>query len=358
MALRRSLSLPLLAILAAAAVVLPSAEAGIRGARSARPRRTAEAAPRDAAQRQEPRAERSPWKMPWSAWKTVFVNTYGEFNRDRVMAVAGGAVFYVILAMFPTITALVSLYAFIADASTISEHLSILAGIMPAEAFGLIRDEIVRIAAKPAAALGFASIAALLFALWSSNAGMKATFDALNVAYGEEEKRSFIRLNAVSLGFTVAALGFLLAALGGVVVVPLLFEAFGVGELGTWLLALLRWPALVLLIAGGLAVLYRYGPSRGRDVPWHWVTPGSLAATILFLAVSLLFSWYLANFADYTATYGSLGAAIGLMMWLWLTYVAVLAGAELDSEVERQLDPERERKKAEKGPPDEGEAKA
>ena len=192
-----------------------------------------------------------------------------------------------------------------------------------------------RIPSKPPFTLGFASLLSLLFALWSANAGTKAMFDALNVAYDEAEKRGFIVLNIVSLAFTAGAILFLLLAVGAVIVVPLMLGSVGMQEAGGQILSNLRWPILCLLVAGALSVLYRYGPSR-REAKWRWVTVGSLLASLLWLVGSGIFSWYLTHFADFSATYGSLGAAIGLMMWLWLTSIVVLAGAELNSEIEHQ----------------------
>ena len=164
---------------------------------------------------------------------------------------------------------------------------------------------------------------------------MKAMIDALNVIYGENEKRSFIALNLLSLAMTIGGLVFLLLAIGTVIVLPLVFAWLGIEGFGNWAIAMLRWPAIMILVALALAVLYRYGPSR-REAQWRWLSVGAVAATLLWVAGSALFSLYLSNFADYNATYGSLGAGIGLMMWLWLTSIAYLVGAELNAEIEHQ----------------------
>ena len=159
--------------------------------------------------------------------------------------------------------------------------------------------------------------------------------DALNVVYDEKEKRGFIKLNLVSLAFTIAAILALLMAIGEVVVLPLLLGYVGLGGKSELLLSLLRWPILLIGILIGLAVLYRYGPSR-REPRWRWLSVGSIFATGAWLASSALLSWYLANFANYDATYGSLGAAIGLMTWMWVSTIVILVGAELNSEIEHQ----------------------
>jgi membrane protein len=206
---------------------------------------------------------------------------------------------------------------------------------MPTSAFELLQGEVTRIANKSNGALGLAALVSLGLALWTANGGTKAVFDALDVAYGEEEKRGFIYLNLLSLGFTLGAIAFLLLALAAVAVVPVALKTMGLDGVGATLLNVLRWPILLLLVAAGLSVLYRYGPSR-ETAKWRWVTAGSLLASFIWLTGSALFSWYLSHFADYSATYGSLGAVMGLMMWLWLTFIVILTGAELDAEIEHQ----------------------
>jgi membrane protein len=164
---------------------------------------------------------------------------------------------------------------------------------------------------------------------------MKAIMDALNVVYDEEEERSFIKLNLVSLAFTVAAIAALLLALGAVVVLPIALSYLGLQNVTDLLFRLARWPLLLMLIVLGLAVLYRYGPSR-REPRWQWISVGSVSAAVTWLIGSALFSWYLSNFADYNATYGSLGAGIGMMMWMWISSIVILFGAQLNSEIEHQ----------------------
>ena len=164
---------------------------------------------------------------------------------------------------------------------------------------------------------------------------MKAILDALNVVYEEKEKRGFFKLNLVSLCFTLAAIAALLLAVGAVVVMPIALNFLGLHAVTDLLLRALRWPVLLALIILGLAMLYRFGPSR-REPRWQWISVGSIVAAITWLAASALLSWYLANFANYDATYGSLGAAIGLMMWMWISSIVILFGAELNSEIEHQ----------------------
>jgi membrane protein len=164
---------------------------------------------------------------------------------------------------------------------------------------------------------------------------MKAIIDALNVVYDEREKRGFVRLSLVALSFTLGGIVFIIVALGSVVILPLALAWFGFESRSAELLAMVRWPALFIVVMIALAVLYRYGPSR-IPARWQWLSVGSVLASLAWLAISALFSWYLANFGHYDSTYGSLGAAIGLMTWLWLSVMVILLGAELNAEIEHQ----------------------
>jgi membrane protein len=277
----------------------------------------------------------APWQIPWTGWKDILWRTYQELSDDRLVAVAAGVVFYGLLAVFPAITALVSLYGLFADANTINQHLTLAAGILPQGGLDIVRDQVNRITSKGNATLGFGFLFGLALALWSANAGMKATIDALNVVYDEKEKRGFFWLNLTSLAFTVAAIISLLLAIAAVIVLPVLLNYIGLSYFSETLLRVLRWPALLVLIITGLAMLYRFGPSR-TEPRWEWLSVGSVAAAVAWLVASALLSWYLANFANYDATYGSLGAAIGFMMWLWISAIVILFGAELNSEIEHQ----------------------
>jgi membrane protein len=277
----------------------------------------------------------APWQIPWRGWMDIFWRAYSEVQEDRLLAVAAGVAFFALLAFFPAVTAFVSLYGLFADASTIRDHLDLVASFMPGGAFDILREQVVRVVSKPSSTLGFAFIVSTGLVLWSANAGVKAIIDALNVAYEETEKRSFIRLNLVSLCFTLGAFVALALALAAVVVFPLVLSAIGLSGWVETIIWVLRWPALLALVIFGLAVLYRFGASR-REPQWQWVSVGSIVAAVLWLAGSMLLSWYLQNFADYNATYGSLGAGIGFLMWLWLSSIAVLLGAELNAEIEHQ----------------------
>ena len=268
----------------------------------------------------------------WRFWKHVIYNVYEQIMEDRLLSLAAGVVFYGLLALFPAITALVSSYALFSDPATISEHLAALQNVMPAGGYRIVQEQINRIVSGGSGDLSLAFCASLAIALWSANAGLKAIIDALNVVYGVKERRSFIRLNVVSLAMTVGAIAGLMLAIAAVVVMPVVLSYLPLGGAGAAVIAWLRWPALMLLLMIGLALLYRFGPNCEHP-RWAWFSVGSVFAALAWLAGSLALSWYLGNFADYNATYGSLGAGVGLMMWLWISAIVVLVGAELNSEI-------------------------
>ena len=277
----------------------------------------------------------SPAELPAKGWKDVLWRTYQQIGEDRLLAVAAGVVFYGLLALFPAITALVSSYALFADASTINDHLATLSGILPAGSFSIVQDQVGRVLSKGDIKIGTTFAISLLLAVWSANGGMKAIIDALNVVYDEKEKRGFISLNATSLAFTVGGLVGILIAIGLVIAAPIILSSVGfVGSTET-IVKYGRWPALALILLLGLAVLYRFAPSRAKP-QWRWVSVGSIAGTLTWIIGSAALSYYLANYAGYDDTYGSLGAAIGLMMWMWMSTIVVLFGAELNSEIEHQ----------------------
>ena len=277
----------------------------------------------------------TPTEIPALGWKDILWRTYEEFGQDRVMAVAAGVTYYALLAIFPAIAALVSVYGLVADPATIQDHLNALSGVLPGGALDIIREQVTRIASQGGGTLGFSFVFGLVLSLWSANAGMKAVIDALNIVYDEEEKRTFVQLNLQSLAFTLGAIAFILLALAAIVVLPIILDFIGLGSGIESLLALARWPILLAVVVAGLAVLYRYGPSRDK-AEWKWVTPGGLVAAVLWLVVSMLFSWYVANFGSYNETYGSLGAVIGFMTWIWISSIVVLLGAEVNAEMEHQ----------------------
>jgi membrane protein len=278
----------------------------------------------------------SPSELPAKGWKDILMRVCANIGDHRVLALAAGMTYYSILAIFPALAALVSIYGVFSDPGSIAKHLDEISGFVPGGAIDVAREQLTRVTSQGHRALGLTFVIGLALSLWSANAAMKSLFDTLNIVYGEQEKRGFLKLNAISLTFTIAAIGFVLLALGAVVVVPVVLNYLHLSDFADLVVRIARWPTMFVCLALALACIYRFGPSRGEAPRGRWITWGTVAATLFWLAASALFSWYAANFGKFNETYGSLGAAIGFMTWLWFSAIVILLGAELDSEMEHQ----------------------
>ncbi len=276
-----------------------------------------------------------PLQIPWKGWYDIVWRTYQEMNSDRLLSIAGGVAFFVLLAIFPAITALVSAYGLFFNTSTITNNLSLLNDVVPENVLSLVHEQANRIASNSGRALSIGLIVGFLVSLWSAMSGVKAMIDALNVINEQQEGRSFIKLNFVALVFTLVGLVAFLLAIAAVVILPLIVSPIGLESSTETLTRMGRWPILLLVLLIGLSLLYRYGPDR-RAARWQWVSVGSVLAAVTWISASFLFSWYLKSFANYNATYGSLGAVVGLMIWQWLSTIVVLLGAEFNAEIEHQ----------------------
>lgn len=275
-----------------------------------------------------------PHDIPPRGWRDVTVRALWGAIDDRIFALAAGVAFYAVLAIFPALAVTLSLYGLFADASSVTNHLQLLAGILPPGTTELLAEHMAPVALRRPV-LGWTLAGSLIVSLWSANAGVAALFDALNVMFREQEKRSLARFYATSLLFTLLAIVFLTLALAAVVVFPVALHFFGWGSFEKQIVSHARWPFLYVIVVFVLMVFYRYGPSRVR-AQWRWVTWGSLIAALLWILVSMAFSRYVASFDGYNRMYGSLGAIIVFMVWLWLSSVVALLGARIDAESELQ----------------------
>jgi len=268
-------------------------------------------------------------RLGWTAWRSIVWRTLKAFGDDRIPTAAAGITFYMLLAIFPALSAFVSLYGLVANVEDARKQVLALAGLLPGGAVSVLGDELTRLTSTDHGALGLAFAISLATSVWSSNAGAKALIEGLNVAYETRETRNFFHLTAVSLTFT---LGIIALGVGGVALIvaaPSMLDQAGLAEPAGWL----RWPTLLAMGALILSIIYRFGPCRG-DAHWRWITPGGLFAACGWLAMSGLFSWYVANFGSYNKTYGSLGAIVGFLTWIWMSLMVVLLGAEFNSEIE------------------------
>ena len=276
-----------------------------------------------------------PYQIPLKGWWQVAQRVWSESNRDNLSVVAAGCAFFALFAIFPALSALISLYGLTADPVTVEQQFGMLDSVLPAQAYDIVIDQIHRISAAPGRTLGWSLVLSLGLALWSANAGTQAVLAALNIAYGEPERRSLFQYYLNAFTFTIIGI------LGGVVMllailyVPILFAFTGYSHAFEFVVGVVRWPFLALLVLSLLALLYRHGPCR-RTAKWRWVSAGSLFATVVWLIASAAFSLYVSNFATYDRVYGSLGAVIILLFWLYISFYIVLLGAEINAELELQ----------------------
>ena len=276
-----------------------------------------------------------PWHFSTRDWKQILSRVMREIGNDNVGVVAAGVAFFCLLAVFPLITACLSIYGYFADPADVQEMLLSVSSVMPGEAWVLLNEQITSVVAQPDARLGVGIAVGLLVALYSAGAGIRAIMRAMNIAYGEVETRGFAKFYALAASMTLSTIVFLWIALAVIIGVPALLTVLrleGIAELVT---RALPWVLLVGMFAFASGVLYRFGPSR-RPAKKRWVYPGIIFTTATWLALSAAFSFFVANFGQYNATYGSLGAVIVLLMWFWLTAFVVIVGAELNAEMERQ----------------------
>ncbi|MBY3173854.1 YihY/virulence factor BrkB family protein [Rhizobium leguminosarum] len=281
------------------------------------------------------RSASTPEAIPFSGLRDVFWRVFHEILDDRVTLIAAGVTFYLLLAIFPALAALVALYGLVADPVTISEHLRELAVLLPPGAFDLLADQIKALVERRDGTLGLTFFVGLAVALWSTHNGTLAIFDAMNVAYEEKEKRSLVRLNLTGLCFTLCAIAFAIVMVALVGVMPVVLSYLWLDQFKEHMALLLRWPLLLLVVAVAVTMVYRFGPSR-EAAKVRWMTWGAVLTTVAWAAMSLGFSFYLENFANYNATYGTLGALIGFLIWIWLSVVILIVGGELNAELEHQ----------------------
>jgi membrane protein len=287
------------------------------------------------AQWERGRGAESPKDIPKRGWRDILMRVKRQMSEDRLSIVAAGVAFYALLAVFPALIALVALYGLAFDPKQVSDQVAALGGVLPPQAADILLGQLQSLTSTQGAALGLGAIGGLVLALWSASAGVRTLMEALNVAYDEEESRGFVSYYGTALLLTLGAIVGAIVAIGVVVALPVVVGFLGLGSFVENIIAYARWPILAIAMIVGLAVIYRYGPSR-EEPRWSWTSPGALVATLLWVAGSALFSLYVTRFGNYNETYGSMGAVVILLTWFLLGAYAILIGAEINSEMERQ----------------------
>ncbi|GAA4559029.1 YihY/virulence factor BrkB family protein [Pseudonocardia xishanensis] len=277
----------------------------------------------------------TPTAIPARGWSQVVKRAWAEARDDNVPILAGGVAFAAFLALFPAMIAALTLYGLVADPAQVAAQVAGLTAALPETARPIITDQLAAVTSSSDRALGVGLVVSVLAALWSASGGTMNLIKATNLAYDEKESRGFVKLRGTALALTLGAVVFLLLAVALVAVVPVLFDALGLGGIGLVVAQVVRWALLVALVVVALAVVYRVAPDR--DAPrFRWAGTGAIVATVLWVLGSVAFSFYVTNFGSYNKTYGALAGVIVLMLWLYLTSYIVLLGAEINAESERQ----------------------
>ncbi len=281
------------------------------------------------------RTARVPTDIPLRGWKQVAIRTVQEMITDRVALMAAGCAFFATLALFPAISMLISIYGLVFDPSTVVPQLDVLSTLLPPAAFQLIAARVHVLVSQRPGALSVSLLVSTLVTFWSAASGMKGLLAALNQAYEERESRGMMAYQMTAFGMTLAAFVAAVVVLGLLLGLPYALELLGFTSHQKLLLRIAGYVVLIGFVLVALSLLYRFGPAR-RPARWHWVTPGSIVATVLWLAASEIFSFLVGHVMNYDATYGPIAAVAGVMMWFYVTGYAVLLGAELNAELELQ----------------------
>jgi membrane protein len=281
------------------------------------------------------REAKRPSEIPSRGWFAVLKRVKAEVKEDNVTLLAAGVAFYAMLAIFPAIIAVVTVYGMVADPAQVESQVSEFAKSLPSGADQLLTTQLENVTSAGRQSLSIGLVLSLLAMLWSASSGVQGLVKGLNLVYDERESRGFLKLRGLSLLLTLGAILMAVVAIALVAVFPAVIGDLGLGQAGELAASIARWVVLALLVLSALAVLYRHAPDRANP-RWRWVSGGAVVALVLWLLGSIGFSWYVDNFGKYNQTYGALAAVIILLLWLFLSAFVVLLGAELDAETERQ----------------------
>lgn len=278
----------------------------------------------------------SPAQIPAPGWWEVLKRTYAESGRDNVSVIAAGVAFYAFLAFVPLLASLVLVYGLVAEPSSVVKQMQAMTTMMPADAAKIIGDQLLAVTQTASSKKGIGLLIALLLSIYGAMRGATSIVTALNVVYNVAEDRSFIKSTLISAAMTVGAVFALLLAILGVSVMGWIEDLLPFSSPFVHvLLKILFWIVAAAAISLLVALVYRYAPNR-PTAKWEWISPGSLIATLLWVAATVGFGFYVSNFGSYNATYGSLGAVVVFLTWLYLTAYILLMGGELNSELEKQ----------------------
>ena len=276
-----------------------------------------------------------PTGIPLAGWKQVAKRVWSEQQLDQVPLLAAGVAFWGFISLFPGMIAAIAIYGLLADPATVTKQTDVITDALPRDAASLVVDQMEALSSQSADALNLSLLLSVLLALWTTSTAVSNLMSAINIAYDEEETRSFVRRRLVAIMLAVGAVVFVVISVGLIAVAPLLLDLLIPEGATRVLLQIGRWVGLVLAVMAGLAILYKLAPDR-NDPRLAWVSVGSVVATAVWLVASLGFSVYVDNFGRYSRTYGALAGVAVLMLWMWITALIVLIGAEINAEAEQQ----------------------
>jgi membrane protein len=276
-----------------------------------------------------------PRDIPAKGWKDIALRVKDQLNYDHVQVVSAGVAFYFFLALFPAIAAAVSIYGLLVSPEQVEQQMSQLASALPEQAHQMISEILHQMAGESDSNLGWTLVISILLSLYSSNKGIAAVFEGVNIAYDELDERGFFKKNGIELLFTLGAIVLGLLAIAVIGAWPGMVGNLGLPSVLQTLISWGRWIVLALIISLSLGLIYKVAPDRDNP-EFKWVSWGAGIATLLWIGGSLLFSWYVNNFGSYDETYGSFAAIVILMLWFFLTAYIIILGAEINSEMEHQ----------------------
>lgn len=276
-----------------------------------------------------------PGQIPWPGWKAILMRAFGTVSGTDLSQRCAGVAFFSFLSIFPFIASFVLIYGLVSTPSSLQEQLAVMEGFVPASVYQIVQERLESLLSQPQVGLGIGLLVSLAFALWSGSRGVNSMIATLSSVYHEKDTRSFVVSAALSIGLTIGGMAFALIVAVAIAAVPI---AVGILPVSSWvetLASLARWPILAVLVSLGLSILYRLAPPRS-DAKWKWITPGAVLATVLWLVLTVAFSFYVENFGNYGATFGSLSVAVVMMLWIYYSALVVATGAALNAELELQ----------------------
>ncbi|SHG62475.1 membrane protein [Salegentibacter echinorum] len=276
-----------------------------------------------------------PSEIPAKGWIDIGKRTISQISDDNIQIVSAGVAFYFFMALFPAILAMVNIYSLVIEPATIREHFSVLSNILPATAYDLITGILEPLLKQPESTIGWSLLLSILISLWSANKGTSALFEGINIAYDEKDKRGFIKKTGLTFIFTIGAILLFVLCILVLVFYPAFIDRLNISQAMESFIGWIRWIVIAALFVFGMGMLYKKAPDRD-DPETRWLSWGAVLSTVLWLAGSMLFSWYVDNFGSYDKVYGSFAAVIILLLWLFISAFIVLIGAEINSEMEHQ----------------------